>query len=159
MLDNTGHEHTERPKGTGAKLDAVPVVYKVVTTEPFSPEQLGKLTVTCTRSRYGDVGREWTMRVGGGGRFDVPTPVDDESPNARRARRLREDRERFRLVAIEVLREEQPQGAKRIAAGVRERGYRRRLETLRQWLQEFAADPTSGIVHVEDGYEIKGGSQ
>ena len=30
VLDNTGHEHTGRPKGSGSKLDAIPQAFKVV---------------------------------------------------------------------------------------------------------------------------------
>jgi hypothetical protein len=112
LLDNTGHEHRERPKGSGSKLDAIPQALKVSAPEPFSPVQLGRIAIECTRSRYGDEGRTWTMRVGNGV-FEVPE-ARDEAPDVKAARKERERREEFRRAAVAVLREQSPLGREKL---------------------------------------------
>ena len=157
LLDNVGHEHVDRPKNSGAKLDAIPQAYKVITTSRFSPLEVGAVRVTCTRSRYGDVGRDWTMRVGGGV-FDLPQTAT-EAPDARRARRVQEGREKFREACIRALGEDAPQGRDRLIAGARERGAKGGTGTLRGWLAELAADPATGLVQGPDGYELTPGPE
>lgn len=66
FLDNVGHKATERPKGTGAKMDAAPQGYRVWARHTFSPEITGVIGIEAVRSRLGDIGREWRMTVGGG---------------------------------------------------------------------------------------------
>ena len=62
VCDNTGHEFTDRPKGSGAKLDAFPAAAKVTCLEEFSQTKRGKLELKVTRSRHGDIGRLWSFR-------------------------------------------------------------------------------------------------
>ena len=152
LLDNVGHQETHRPKGSGTKLDAAEVAYKVVTTSRFSAVETGRIAITCTRSRYGDQDCEWSMPVGGG--VWEPPRATTESPDARSTRKAREGREAFRLACAAALRERRPQGRDALIAVVRRRGIRRRNATLRDWLSDLAADPTSGIDSGADGYDL-----
>lgn len=72
FLDNIGNVATERPRGTAAKLDAAPQGYRVWTRQEFTPEITGVVGIDCSRSRLGDIGREWRMTVGGGC-WELPT--------------------------------------------------------------------------------------
>ena len=66
FMDNIGHENRDRPKGSASKLDATPQAYQVTATSKFSAAQTGEISIRCTRSRFGDIGRSWRMLVGGG---------------------------------------------------------------------------------------------
>jgi hypothetical protein len=155
VLDNTGHENKHRPKGSGSKLDAIPVAYKVKAAEPFSVVQLGRIEIECTRSRFGDFGRQWTMRVGHGV-FNLPEPRE-ESPAARADRERRERREEFRWACAAVLRERSPLGREPLFKAVRERGLSGADRTWRRWLAELTADPASGLVSTDDGVDLPPG--
>jgi hypothetical protein len=48
LLDNVGHVEKGRPKGTGAKLDAVPIAYQVRTVSEFGPVTEGTVELKCT---------------------------------------------------------------------------------------------------------------
>jgi hypothetical protein len=72
FLDNIGNVATERPRGTAAKLDAAPQGYRIWTRQEFTPEITGVVGIDCSRSRLGDIGREWRMTVGGGC-WELPT--------------------------------------------------------------------------------------
>jgi hypothetical protein len=152
LLDNVGHEATHRPKGSGSKLDALPQAYKITTTSRFSEVEQGRVVITCSRSRYGDLDREWSMRVGGGV-WDVPSALS-EAPDARRAREIAGKRERFRLACIEVLREESPLGVRLLLPRVRERGAGGKTDVLKEWLADLSSDPASGIESTPDGYAL-----
>jgi hypothetical protein len=147
-FDNVGHQETGRPKGTGSKLDATPIGYQVRTTERFDPATLGRVTITCKRSRYGDEGREWTARLGHGV-FDVPQAMSDNPDEKAR----REERERFETFArrvVATLQEEAPQGAKKLR-----RLGGARVQTLIGWLDRIVEEGTWGVVHdVEHGYSL-----
>jgi hypothetical protein len=150
LLDNVGHVEKGRPKGSGAKLDAVPIAYQVHTAQEFGPTTEGAVEVKCTRSRYGDVGREWGVRVGGG-RFDVPEPRE-ESPDQRAAREVGQRREHFIADVRAELTKDAPLGRKELLKRVKGA----RTETKREWLAEATADPASGIVHDErSGYSLR----
>jgi hypothetical protein len=140
ILDNTGHEAKHRPKGSGSKLDAIPQAYKVKATEQFSVVQTGRIELTCTRSRFGDVGRRWTARIGGGV-YDLPA-----------ARQIREKREEFRRACLKALAEQAPLGRDNLIEAARECGASGRTARLRNWLVELSADPSSGVDSGPDGY-------
>ena len=72
FLDNIGNVASERPRGTAAKLDAASQGYRIWTRQEFTPEITGVVGIDCSRSRLGDIGREWRMTVGGG-RWELPT--------------------------------------------------------------------------------------
>jgi hypothetical protein len=151
-LDNVGHRERHRPKGSGSKLDALPQGYRVTTVEEFSPILSGRIKIVCQRSRYGDIGREWSMRLGGG-LWELPS-ARSEAPDARSAREIAERREAFRRACIDALREDEPQGRNRLIAAARDRGAEGRTERLREWLAALAADPASGIVSARRGYAL-----
>ena len=150
-LDNTGHEAKNRPKGSGSKLDAIPQAFKVTQPEIFTPAQLGRIEIECTRSRFGDIGRRWTMRVGDG-TFDLPV-ARDESPDAKRARDLSERKETLCTAVIKALRPG-PLGRDPLIKSCREQGVKGQSDRLRSWLSELAADPTSGFDSTEHGYAL-----
>lgn len=80
FLDNTGNSDkaTRRPRGSSAKLDAVPQGFRVWSIEMFSPEITGRIGIECVRSRYGDEDRLWTMTIGGG-HWELPTEAADRA--------------------------------------------------------------------------------
>lgn len=153
--DNTGHEEKGRPKGSGSKLDAIPQAYKVRTVENFTPAQLGRIEVDCTRSRFGDIGRRWTMKVGAGV-FELPQ-ARDVAPSVKATRVHREKRREFLSACLAALREGAPLGRDLLIDGARKHGAVGRNEKLRRWLEELAADPSSGIVKGEGGYLLSPG--
>jgi hypothetical protein len=151
-LDNVGHREKNRPKGSGSKLDALPQGYKIATAETFSPILTGRITIECTRSRYGDKERTWTMRVGGGV-WEVPS-TRSESPDATSARQIADRREAFRQAVVTTLAATAPVGRDRVIASARKRGAKGRTEKLREWLAALAADPASGIASTDAGYVL-----
>ena len=148
LLDNTGHEAKHRPKGAGGKLDTAQQAFKVKTDERFNPAQRGRIEIRCTRSRPGDEGEVWTMRVGGG-TWELPKPVQ-ETPTQLAARHENEKFREFEKAVIAALEEDQPQGWKSLADAVRERGASGRNATLRGWLDRLVEDAGSPIRHRED---------
>ena len=152
LLDNVGHENADRPKGSASKLDAMPQGFRVRTVERFSPTVTGRVTINCTRSRFGDLDREWTLRVGGGV-FEAPR-TRSEAPDARRMRE-RERREQFRCAAVAALHEDAPLGRDALIAAARERGAKGRSDGLRRWLAEFASDSASGLISTDEGFIVE----
>jgi hypothetical protein len=119
------------------------------TVEQFNQETLGSIELTCTRSRFGDEGRKWTMRIGDG-IFDLPVPVSD-SP----AEQIRHKRERFRQACVDVLATREPLGRDALIEAVRKHDTSvkwGKSDTLREWVTDLASDPSSGIIHGENGY-------
>jgi len=155
ILDNIGHEAKNRPKGSGSKLDAIPQAYLVETKDKFSPVEIGRIEIKCTRSRFGDEERRWTARMGRG-IFEIPQSRD-EAPAARAAHELREKREEFRRATIAALHEHSPLGRDDLITAARKKGTKGRNERLRDWLAELAADPASGLLSTDEGYIIEGG--
>jgi hypothetical protein len=157
LLDNVGHVEKGRPKGAGSKLDATPIGYQVRTTVEFGPDEEGAAAVKCTRSRYGDLGREWVVRVGAG-RFDVPE-ARDGSPDERAAHEAEERYEGFARRVVDELSRNGPLGRKTLL----ERVKGARKQTLIEWLARTVADPTLGVAHDEQlGYSFRppeGGSR
>jgi hypothetical protein len=152
LLDNVGHVEKGRPKGSASKLDAAPIGYLVEKVEPFSPVLQGRIRLTCMRSRFGDTGREWSMAIGAGA-FAVPRALT-ESPDAQRARHARDAENTFRDAVVAVLREAHPLGRDLVIAAARKKGAKGRNEKLRDRLAALAADPTSGVVKVTDGFDL-----
>jgi AAA domain len=150
VLDNIGHEAQDRPRGSSSKLDLIPQAYKVTCTAPFSQAQLGSLELACTRSRSGDVGRHWTMKLGGGV-FELPHSLD-ENPDERATRERRTKREAFRRTCLRELEEESPLGRDPLLKRVRSRGVEGGEKKLRGWLAEDASDPSVPFSHGPDGY-------
>lgn len=79
FLDNVGNKATQRPRGSAAKLDAVPQGFRIWSREMFSPEITGQIGIECMRSRYGDEDKLWTMTIGGG-HWEVPSEDDAAEP-------------------------------------------------------------------------------
>ena len=78
LADNTGHKHPGRPKGAGGKMDAAPQIYRVEPVAEFNPTLTGEVRLTCTRSRFGDIDRTWTARLGDNV-YEVPAS-DSQAP-------------------------------------------------------------------------------
>ena len=159
VSDNTGHEATHRPKGSASKLDAIPQAFKVVAVKPFSEIQLGEIEMTCTRSRFGDLDRVWSMAIGGG-TWELPHSRT-ENPDHRAAREITAAKSTLHRVSVEALRAKQPQGWKALTGLARDAGLRKRAIVLKRWLEELATDPSAGLVHTSEGYFLKapGGSE
>jgi hypothetical protein len=148
MLDNVGHAEKGRPKGSASKLDAAAQGYEVETTSTFSSATIGGIKITCKRSRYGDQDRTWTMRLGGG-LFDVPGSKS-EAPDAKRAQAATEARDELREAAVEVLvAAGGPLGTEKVGKAIRARPgnvLKFSAQALREGLEAWAADPTSGVL-------------
>jgi putative DNA primase/helicase len=153
VLDNVGHEAQDRPRGSSSKLDVIPQAYKVACTAPFSQAQLGSLELTCTRSRSGDVGRHWAMRLGAGV-FELPRPLD-ENPDERAARKFHTEREAFRRICLGELTKVSPLGRDALIGRVRARGVKGGDKKLRAWLAKDASDPSVPLSHGPDGYCLR----
>ena len=153
VLDNVGHEYRDRPKGSGAKLDAIPQAFKVSCAEPFTSAELGRIEIECTRSRFGDIGRTWTMRVGAG-TWELPR-TRDENPDAKAAREIATKRSAFERICVAELGRKSPQGWKALTKAARDRGVRTRAQTLREWLSRLVADPASELSHDAGGYFLQ----
>jgi hypothetical protein len=121
----------------------------VRTVTEFNAATEGTVELKCTRSRYGDIGREWTLAVGGG-TFDVPAPCDDEAPGERAARKADERYEAFARGVIDALRDG-PLGRDELFKRVKGA----RAVKLREWLARLVADPARGLVHdPQIGYSL-----
>jgi hypothetical protein len=66
VLDNTGHEHKDRARGTVTKSDLNEVVYRLVVGAPFDRARTGNFRLVRRRSRFGDTPREIRIELGGG---------------------------------------------------------------------------------------------
>ena len=152
LLDNTGHQNPERPKGSGSKLDAVPTAYKLTARTPFTPEQTGEVVVTCVRSRHGTLERSWVARVGGG-IYELPGEGDPAA--IARGAQLRDE---VRRVATRLLTEHDRMGRNTLTKALRSAGVAGRDAALREALSDLASDPASGIAHdAALGYSLSGG--
>ncbi len=143
-LDNLGHVEKHPPKGSATTLDAAPEAYEVNTASKLSPTARGRISVTGARLRYGDEGRERTMRVGRG-RFGLRESAD-ESPTASGVRNGREKREDFPQATVAVLAEDAPLGRNRLVETVRGQGIKGPPRKLRDLLAYLAANLRHGIV-------------
>lgn len=155
MLDNVGHQEKGRPKGSASKLDAVPQAYQVVAEDEFSPAKQGRVEITCTRSRYGDKDRVWSMRVGAG-LFELPK-TNSTAPEHDLARQAQRRHEKCRVAMIEALRAHEPLLRDDLMREVRGRGVRARSNRIREMFAQIAADPTTGVGSGPDGYFIEKG--
>jgi hypothetical protein len=150
LLDNVGYEDRNRPKNSGAKLDAIPQAYQVVCASRFSPADMGLIKIRCTRSRFGDLGREWTMPVGGGV-FQVPASCsraleEGDDGKARSA---------FEPACIAALNEKAPLGRDVLIKAARKYGAEGNNDKLRGWLAGLGDDPASAIVKTAAGYQLR----
>ena len=156
LCDNVGHQDKDRPKNSGTKLDAIPQGYKVVAKNKFSVAEQGLVVLGCTRSRFGDMGREWHMTIGAG-TYQVPRARDDASVDQTRRLEVEGKRLAFITKCVLALRDEQPVDSEReLIKRAREHGAKGRDTTLRAWLAQAVADPTSGIEHGAAGYVLHG---
>jgi hypothetical protein len=144
VLDNVGHAEKSRPKGAGAKVDAVPTGYQVRTTKKFTPTLLGAVEIKCQRSRYGDVGRAWTAEVGAG-RFDVPE---------RREASTNDGAVDPVAVVVAALKREAPLGQLKLEAALRAGGVTGKSEVLRDQIKAMASDPECRIHDTGNGYAL-----
>jgi hypothetical protein len=77
ILDNTGHEHTDRARGTKAKEDLNEVIFALTATEDFDAETSGKLVWRRTRQRFSGVPLVMAQELGGG-TYGLPTELEAE---------------------------------------------------------------------------------
>lgn len=152
MLDNTGHNDPDRPKNSGGKLDATQLAWSVTTEIPFSPAETGQVRLTCKRSRYGDIGREWNMTVGGG-YFELPAPSTD-SAEAKVAKDDSIKQMAFREAAENALRRQtEPIARERLYSIIRkEEGVSFKSTTAHPWLKALDKDPTCPVASTDDGW-------
>lgn len=155
ILDNTGHDEKNRPKGSGAKLDAIPQVYKLVATSSFNVVESGRVTLECVRSRFGDIGRKWTARMGDGV-YEVPR-ANDQPPEVKAVLQELEAKKKFWNACVDALRERAPLGRDPLLKAVRSRGVQGRHNKLREWLSDFADDPSKGLISGPAGYDLTPG--
>lgn len=155
MLDNTGHQEKGRPKGSATKLDAAPLAYAVTTEDQFTPAKPGRVKLACTRSRYGDEGREWSMRVGGG-LYEIPA-TNSTAPEHDIAQQARKRYEKVRTAMIAALSRREPQLRDDLMREVRKLGVRAQSNKIRDLFAEIAADPSTGVGSGTNGYYIEKG--
>lgn len=79
FLDNTGHTNQHRAAGTGGKADTLQQGYRFRRINRFTRESVGALRIECTRSRLGQQGDHWQMRLGGGV-YDLPVEAEKAPP-------------------------------------------------------------------------------
>lgn len=143
VLDNTGHDAKERPRGTSSKEDLADVAFTLKVLVEFNKAKAGRLELAKSHSRLGEIQGRWTMELGGGSYGTWERPDEDR-------------KEMFRLIAVESLVELGPMGRDELIKTTRARGAKGRNETLRAWLSELSSDPTSGLVKTTDGYAPEG---
>lgn len=141
LLDNTGHDNTHRPKGAGGKMDAAPTLHKVVTVSEFTPDSTGEIEIHCTRSRHGQIGRVWRMRVGGGV-YEVPHEPTVEGFAAAQTLRVE-----VLQTALTVLGASPFMGRDHLIRAIRELGVKGRSDVLREHLTDLASDPATSLMH------------
>lgn len=66
QLDNAGHAEPKRARGSSSKGDLADVLYSLKTTAPFDRDRAGKVRLTRTHSRFGDVAPAFVMDLGAG---------------------------------------------------------------------------------------------
>ena len=77
ILDNTGHENTDRARGTKAKEDLNEVIFSLSVAEVFDAETTGKLIWRRTRQRFSGVPLVMTQQLGGG-TYGLPIEQTEE---------------------------------------------------------------------------------
>jgi hypothetical protein len=92
----------------------------------------------------------------GDGTFAVPAALT-ESPDAQRARHVRDAENTFRAAVVAVLREARPLGRDLLVKAARKKGAKARSDKRATWLAAMAADPTSGVVNSADGFDLADG--
>ena len=99
VLDNVGHEFTDRPRGSGAKLDVIPQAFKVSCAIPFSPASAGQ-----DRDRVHALALSATS-VGCGRWPSAPAPGNcrgpaTRTPTAKAAREIADRRRAFERACV-----------------------------------------------------------
>ena len=84
QLDNAGHGDTNRARGSSSKGDLADVLYTLKTTAAFDQQRRGRLKLTRSHSRFGDIAPAFTMDIGGG-HFGTFTADQDASDQANAA--------------------------------------------------------------------------
>ena len=77
ILDNTGHENTDRARGTKAKEDLNEVIFSLNVAEDFDADTTGKLIWRRTRQRFSGVPLVMAQHLGGG-TYALPTELETE---------------------------------------------------------------------------------
>jgi hypothetical protein len=136
VLDNTGHEAKDRPRGTTAKEDLCDVSYTLRQLAPFSAEVRGRAVLAVAASRIGEVAGSWQVVLGGGHYGSLQ----------RSGGRPPEARDDLHEAALAVLVEAGGTvGVKPIRQAVRDRGLRFADHDLEAALRAWAVDPMSGL--------------
>ena len=117
-------------------------MYSLKTSEKFSKQRPGRLELECTHSRIGEVTGTWTLELGAG-HYDSWTRQTAAGA-----------REQFRAACVAALSETTPLGRDPLIQAARGHGAKGRGDTLREWLEELAEDPSSPIDHRDDGYVL-----
>jgi len=79
VLDNTGHEERERPRGASAKSDLNEVVYGLKVGQDFDRERRGYLRLIRRRQRFAGLPAELHIPIGGGAYGPVEVAAEDAS--------------------------------------------------------------------------------
>jgi hypothetical protein len=143
-LDNTGHDEQGRPRGSSSKLDLHDLTFSVAQRTPFDERTEGSLLITPGLCRF-TPGGPWEMRIGGGVFGEAREPGGPD-----------EDSKRLALVC-ELLGDGVPRSKNRIGDELRgsDGGWQR--QAMLAQLSEWAADPSTPIVHIEgEGYALRG---
>ena len=151
VSDNVGHEATHRPKGSASKLDAIPQAFKVTCAEPFSEIMRGTVEIACTRSRFGDVDRTWTMDVGAGA-WELPTVLSPRTPTTGPRGRSQTRRRCSSGRSVQALEGSSSIGAKALIEKAREAGLRKRYAEVLEWLKDLVGEGV--LEHSESGYRL-----
>lgn len=146
VLDNTGHTDTHRARGSSAKADLADVMFSLTTGEKFGVTRPGRVELTVTHSRIGEVDGTWLLELGAGhyGSWSRRTGGDA--------------RDAFEQACIAALTEHGTLGRDALLKDVRARGAGGKTATLRGWLDELLGKPASPVIHdPEIGYRLTPG--
>jgi hypothetical protein len=152
ILDNTGWEASDRPRGSTSKIDLCDVVLLLECPMEFGLQRRGRLRLTRKLSRLAEVGEAWDMELGAGA-YGAWTAT---GADARRARAAQEAHEAFRTACVTALEDDAPLGRDALLKAARGCGAKGKSDTLRTWLTDLASDPTSGVEDSPDGYRLTG---
>jgi hypothetical protein len=142
ILDNAGHSDKDRARGTSSKQDLCDVAFTLKTVQEFSLNRPGRVEMTCTHSRIGELIGTWALDLGAGG-YGSWRHLDGS--DARRA---------FHETCIAVLTENRPLGRDKLLKGVRDSGIKITEDTAREWLAELASADHSPLAHGHNGYDL-----
>lgn len=147
VLDNSGHSDAKRARGTSSKGDLNEVLFHLKEIQPFDRSQRGAVELVLERSRFGDRG-SWRMPIGGG-------VFGEWQSTTERVLKVSEAKPELKTAVYEVLSAAGgPVGMNKLVAAVRERGVKVRNDPARALLNEWAADPSEPLRHVETGYVV-----